>query len=364
MHSHRQLAPLLCTMVAGLISFPLYAQDPDTGSVTGHVYCADTQKPARFATIRLQPVDSVEGTASTSGSGNSRIFFQRNFGGHGGFATTGSDGSFRMTGVSPGDYYADVTMPGYVQPLRGLLRDSQNLSAADRDRMTGELTRVSVAANQAANVQVMIYRGATIGGTVSFDDGAPAAGVPVQAFVLTATAPGTQPAGSTQRQSFAGFAQTDDRGQFRITGLADGTYIVSAAPRSIFPIYYGNTIERTSAKKIDVHTGDEVPGADIQIPAAGLHRVSGVVISQQDGHALSRASVRLQLSSGDATSIAATTASDGTFVFNAVPDGKFTVQLSNAYDSSTHMGYTSSGEALEVSGTDISDLIVNAAPSH
>lgn len=346
MRSHRQLASLLWAVVAGLVIFAAQAQDRDTGTVTGHVYCADTQKPARFANLRLQPVDAQGGR----------------FGFRGGFATTGSDGSFRITGVSPGDYYADVTMPGYVQPLRGLLRDVENLASADRDRLTGQLTRVSVAANQTASVQIMLYRGATISGSVSFDDGAPAAGVSVQAFLLT-TGAQTQGAGGA-RQSFAGFAQTDDRGQFRLTGLADGTYTVFAAPRSIFPIYYGNTIERSKAKKLDIHAGDEVPGADIQIPAAGMHSVSGVVVSQQDGHTLSRASVQLRLTSGDTGTISATTAQDGTFTFNAVPDGKFTVQLSNAYDPSTRMGYTSSGQSLEVNGTDISDLVVNAAPSN
>jgi Carboxypeptidase regulatory-like domain len=209
----------------------------------------------------------------------------------------------------------------------------------------------------------MIYRGATISGTVSFDDGAPAAGVALQAFVLPSNS-SAQAASSTQQQSFAGFAQTDDRGQFRLTGLADGTYIVFAAPRSIFPIYYGNTIERSHAKKLDVHAGDELPGVDIQVPAAGMHSVSGVVVSKQDGHALSRASVQLHLSSGDTGTISATTAPDGTFTFNAVPDGKFTVQISNAYDPTTRTGYTSSGQALEVDGTDVSGLVVNAAPSN
>jgi hypothetical protein len=245
-----------------------------------------------------------------------------------------------------------------------MLRDLQNLTPADRDRISAQLTRVNVAANQAANVQVMIYRGATISGTVSFDDGTPAAGVSIQAFVLATNSTGTQTASATQQQSFAGFAQTDDRGQFRVTGLADGTYVVFAAPHSIFPVYYGNTIERSKAKKLDVHAGDEVPGTDIQVPAGGMHSVSGVVVSQQDGHALPRASVQLKLSSGDTGTISATTGSDGTFTFSAVPDGKFTVELSNAYDPSTRVGYTSAGQPLEVNGTDVSDLVVNAAPQN
>jgi Carboxypeptidase regulatory-like domain len=346
MRGRRQFAPLLCTVVAGVVALPVPAQYGDTGTVTGHVYCADTQKPARFASIRLQPVEAQGGRS----------------GGRGGFATTGSDGSFRMTGVTPGDYYADVMMPGYVQPLRGMLRDLSSLSSADRDRVNSQLTRVSVASNQAANVQVMIYRGATISGTVSFDDGSPAAGVSIQAFVLATSTTGAQATGNTQQQSFASFGQTDDRGQFRVTGLANGTYIVSAALHSLFPIYYGNTIERGKAKKVDIHAGDEVPGADIQIPAAGMHSVSGVVVSQQDGHALPRASVQLRLSSGDTSGISAITDPDGTFTFSAVPDGKFTVQILNAYDPTTRKGYSSAGQALEVNGTDVSDLVVNAAP--
>jgi hypothetical protein len=339
MRGHRRFAPLFgALLLAGLFA---HAQG-DTGTVSGHVYCADTQKPARFANIRLQSVDSQGGR----------------FGG--GFATTGSDGSFRITGVTPGDYYADVMMPGYVQPVRGLLNDSANLPQADRDRIASQLTRVSVGANQTANVQVMIYRGGAINGIVSFDDSAPAAGIAVQALILPASAAGAQATASMQQATFAASARTDDRGQFRLTGLADGTYIVSASPRSIFPIYYGNTIERSNAKRLDVHAGDEATGADIQIPVVGMHRVSGVVDSQQDGHPLARASVQLRLSSGDNGTISATTASDGSFIFNAVPDGKFTVLVLNAYDPTTQAGYTSSGQALEVNGTDITDLVVNA----
>jgi hypothetical protein len=344
MRGHRHFAPLLCAAIL-LLAFSAHAQYSDTGMVIGHVYCADTQKPARFANIRLQAMDGQGGRF-----------------GSGGFATTGSDGSFRITGVAPGDYYADVMMPGYIQPLRGMLNDMANLPPADRDRITAQLTRVSVAANQTANVQVMIYRGGTVNGTVSFDDGAPAAGVAVQALILAASTSGAQTTANTQQATFAAFSRTDDRGQFRLTGLTDGTYIVLAAPRSIFPIYYGNTIERSHAKRLDVHAGDEATGADIQIPVVGMHRVTGVVTSQQDGHPLARASVQLRLSSGDNGTISAMTTSDGSFTFNAVPDGKFTVLVLNAYDPTTHAGYASPGQAVEVSGTDVTDVVVNATP--
>lgn len=339
-----------CTSLLGLVALPgmafvATAQNDEMGTVGGRVYCADTQKPARFATIRLQSVDSQGGR-----------------GGGGGFGTTGSDGSFRITGVAPGDYYADVTMPGYVQPLRGRFSDWQQLSSAERDHIASQLTRVSVSGNQSVTVQVTIYRGATISGAISFDDGSPAPGVPVQAFTAapdtTTSSQPTQTA-STARQ-FGGAAMTDDRGQYRLNGLSDGIYTVQATPRSIFPVYYGNTIELQSAKKLDVHSGDDTSGIDIVVPATGMHHVTGIVASQQDGHAISRASVHLQLSSGQGTSISAVTGPDGSFAFNAVPDGKFTIQLANAYDATTHTSYAAADQTFEVNGTDVTDLVVNA----
>jgi hypothetical protein len=63
MRSHRQLASLFVTLVAALIVHFAAAQSSDTGNVTGHVYCADTQKPARFANVRLQSVDVTSNAA-------------------------------------------------------------------------------------------------------------------------------------------------------------------------------------------------------------------------------------------------------------------------------------------------------------
>ena len=348
MRNRRRTASLLCAVGLAAIATCVNAQSADSGVVMGRVYCADTQKPARFATVRLQPVDDQ----ATRGAG-----------GGSGFGTTGSDGSFRITGVSPGDYYAEVTMPGYIQPLRGRLGDLQEMSSAERERIVAQLTRVSVPANQSVTVQVTIYRGATVGGAVSFDDGSPAPGVPVQAFTAppdTSTSSQATQTGSPTTRQFGAAAMTDDRGQFRLTGLSDGIYTVQATPRSIFPVYYGNTIELQKAKKLDLHAGDDTTGVDIVVPANGMHRVSGVVVSQQDGHSLGRASVRLQLGSGQGASISAVTGADGVFTFNAVPDGKFAVQVSNAYDPSTHISYSSIAQPFEVNGTDVTDLVINA----
>ncbi|MCU1313689.1 MAG: hypothetical protein JWM54_1446 [Acidobacteriaceae bacterium] len=323
-----QLASLLCVITIGLSGLAARAQSGETATVTGHVYCADTQKPARFANVVLRPIDLQSGR----GAGGS------------GFATTGPDGSFRITGVAPGDYYAEVRMPGYLQPLRATGRDVLELTPADRDRLNALLTRVTVTAGQTATVQVTIYRGATISGTVSYDDGSPAPGMRIAPLALP-----------TGTNGFGISAQTDDRGQFRLTGLDEGTFTIFAEPRSSFPVYYGNTIERSSAKKLELHTGDEVSGADIQIPAAGMHRVSGFVVSQPDGLPVPHVALQMRLRSGDpAGLLTAFTAADGSFTFNAVPDGKFNVQVTG-----TSGDAGGGGQALDLHGGDVTDLIVN-----
>jgi hypothetical protein len=336
-----QLASLLCFIALLVAALVARAQNAETATVTGHVYCADTQKPARFANVVLLPVESQGGRGSR-GSG---------------FASTGSDGSFRIMGVAPGEYYAEVVMPGYLQPLRGGGRDAQELTPADRERLNAQLTRISVAAGQSVAVQVTIYRGATISGTVSYDDGSPAPGIRIVSLAVPPSTSG-QP-GAAQQSSFGSTAQTDDRGQFRLTGLDDGTFTIFAAPRSSFPIYYGNTIERGSAKKVELHAGDEVSGADIQIPAVGMHRVSGFVVSQPDGRPVPRVALQLRLRSGDPASLmTAFTAADGSFTFNAVPDGKFTLQVSGG-NSGSRGSPSNSGQAVEVNGGDATGLIVN-----
>lgn len=299
---------------------PAYAQTVDTGIVQGRVYCSDTQRPARFVHLRLQPIGGIGDR-----------------GARGGFANTGADGSFRIANVAPGEYYVEVTMPGYLDPLRGL-RDSPELSTSAREQLNGLVTRVSVTAGQSATATVTIYRGGSIDGHVSYDDGGPAAGVSVQAFDASTT-PSTGASGSS------GYATSDDRGEFRITGLADGTYLVYAAPRSVFPVYFGNTIDRSHARTLEIRAGAEVSGADIEIPAIAMHRVGGVLLGD-DGHALAHTPLQMRLSSGGTTSITAISATDGTFVFPAVPDGSFVLQTPGGQ------------QALTISGSDLSDLVI------
>jgi len=83
------------------------AKKPDAtkGAVTGVVICADTGKPARFATVNLVSVPKKdaktdEQTPDTEGT------------------TTDLDGRFRLEAVEPGQYLAYATLEGYLDPER------------------------------------------------------------------------------------------------------------------------------------------------------------------------------------------------------------------------------------------------------
>ncbi len=348
----RAALSVISLLVCLLAGFPAaWAQvGGQGGSVYGHVFCADSQKPARFAIVRLQPA-----RAEANGFGMGFVM-----------ATTGSDGSFEMTGVAPGEYYVEATLAGYVQPMRGMrAEDLQQLPQAEQDRITAQMTRVSVPANQAVSAQVTIYRGGVLSGTVAYDDGSFAPGVFIMAIPSDPdlTTGAASPA-VVRPHRFGNSNQTDDRGRFRITGLPDGVYTVQAWPRTMLPTFLGNTVSRTRAKRVQIRGGDEHSGLDIQVPVVGLHRVAGVVVAQKDGHALPRTSVSLRIE-GDAgdTEISTSAGPDGSFVFPTVPDGRYTANVSGAYDQTTHTSYRGTSAEVEVNGADAPDLLLNLMPN-
>lgn len=323
---------------------------PGTGSVTGHVYCADTQKPARFAEVRL---------ASVPQSGAGGFGGGERFGGMG-RATTGPDGSFLLENVPPGDYLITARTPGYIDTGRLLMSTViRNPNDPPPAALVSLLTSVHVTAGQPATASVTIYRGAVLAGVVSYDDGTPAYGVTVSALA----ADGTQTGAS---------AMSDDRGVYRVTGLLDGTYILQARPfgpnwTRPLPVYYGNTLMKTAAKKLEVKAGDERDGLDLQIQVSNLRQVSGIVQSAKDGHGLGRATISMTLTGEGGEAMNTSSLPDGSFRFQNVPDGKFTVSVSGAQDHNTSgdssLSYGGAQQNIEVHGGDIDHVVFNLTTS-
>jgi hypothetical protein len=96
-----------------LVLLPLLATaQPATKNaaiVTGHVYCADTNAPARLAVVMLEPV-SVLGQGNADVRGPQELI-------HADAVQTGLDGSFTIPNVESGTYYVLAYKPGYLSPL-------------------------------------------------------------------------------------------------------------------------------------------------------------------------------------------------------------------------------------------------------
>ena len=98
-----------CLLLAGCNKFQHKAPDPTKGVVTGIVLCADTGKPARFATVTLTAAPKA-GEKSDEGDPLPAAEI----------TATDLDGRFRIEAVRPGRYYAFATLEGYLDPALAL----------------------------------------------------------------------------------------------------------------------------------------------------------------------------------------------------------------------------------------------------
>jgi hypothetical protein len=86
------------------------------GSLSGTVYCADTNQPARLASIYLIRI-------SESGVGNESR------------GQTDLDGRFALSHIELGDYYVAAVMPGYVNVLSSLTKPHLDAMTPDEAPM-------------------------------------------------------------------------------------------------------------------------------------------------------------------------------------------------------------------------------------
>lgn len=300
------------------------------GAVTGHVYAADTQRPARFADVEL--VQEQEIDRGGRGRGVNYNSAAR--------ARTALDGSFRIENVPPGDYYVVASMTGYVSPVMVARMTQQPLSGAPQTH---------VAANNASDVVVTMERGAVVTGRVTYDDGTPVSGAPVRLFgVGSPSSTGgvvNMFAGGFGGISFGGgFTQTDDRGVYRVMGVAPGKYVVSTivqtetvgegrTNRQVFrmpqslTVYAPTTMHKAEAQVVEIHGGETVDGVDVRVGLNGLHAVKGTVTSKADGHALNAGFVSLFDTSDNSALRTATVDADGSFRMDYIPTGSYRLDV-------------------------------------
>jgi hypothetical protein len=163
---------------------PAAADAPDAGGTD----------PVRFATITLTPA------------------------GGGASVTTHADeaGRFALTAIPPGRYRVVASKAAHLAMEHG----------ATKPGRPG--VPIQIAAGAAVDVTLTLPRGGVITGRVVDDRGAPLVNAVVRALVLRSGPDGPSLAaapGATPPESI-----TDDRGEYRVYGLAPGDYFVGATP--------------------------------------------------------------------------------------------------------------------------------------
>jgi hypothetical protein len=224
---------------------------------------------------------------------------------------TDAQGFYRFEAVADGDYSVELTREGY--------RHLNRTSTARRPVHV-------VSGGHPIRVEERMRRTAEISGRV-LNHGKPLPAADLQLLLAG---------------NFIGQVQRSDaRGEFRFRDVDPGTYILSARATRASPpppeedgrkmgfvrTWYPSAPDASAAARIVVTPGGDLYGQDIELRAVPVHRVSGRVLAI-NGEPVSGTAVKADPPEEFATAefeLSATSGEDGSFAFEAVPDGNWRI---------------------------------------
>ena len=364
-----------------------------TATVTGHVVCADTQRSARFAQVSLIPATEGDDGGFEGGFG----------GGRGGrlSARTDLDGNFSVPGVPPGDYYVTGQLTGYINEAPAVQAAlNATTSSPTAASFPADVPKIRVGSG-GASAQLSLARGAVVAGTVLWDDGSPAAGVGVGVVVAPSSTTGVSSNAQPNNANFGGGfggnfgggagTQTDDRGHFRLSGIAPGAYLVRASVQAPAPassnaggrnpgrtlnltVYAPDKLRRTDAATVTLTPGEERNDLAITMNLAALHSVSGAVGSASAP--VHSGTVRLTDTTDSSLTRTGNINLDGTFLVPYVPAGNYTLNAiassqapvygrggSNGPAAASTVRFQPLQESVTVTDSDLTGLSLNVTPT-
>jgi hypothetical protein len=254
------------------------------------------------------------------------------------------EGEFKATELGPGSYTISTIVPGYVVAMTDSERNHHH---------PGE------------NVTINLVKGGVITGRVTDAYGKPMVGVGVKAVKVRDLEGGQKYPGDSADWNTR---LTDDRGVYRLYGLAPGVYVVGASSdqSGLYGGFYPGREVMTwhpssppaTAKEIVVRSGEQVTGADIRHREERGHTISGTIISE-----LASERANIMLVSGAGRQLIGMTRPYATkgFEMFGVPDGEYemiafrTIRLESYFASSTP-------SRVVVKGADVSGVELKMAP--
>lgn len=324
------------------------AQRP-TGSITGRVITDDGQ-PVQTARVTLV------GAGGSSGLTRGRAMI-----------LTDEEGNFKIDGLDAMPYRIFVYSPGYV--------------AADQENFSGAPVAGTVSSNSyriGDFVTVSMTRGAVITGRVLTANGEPVVGIYVRVLKVRehdGRPPVGDPGPMVSLQN-----KTDDRGIYRIYGLAPGSYVVIAGGGAFSglqtpfdakaPVYHPSSTRETAAE-LTVRNGEELSGIDIRYRAdrgfAVSGRVTGAETSVRSQMSISLTTVSLRRASGGeviAQAVIPPNSPQNGFAFYGIAPGEYELEALRGGPQDDNPMF-SEARKVTVTAADVSGVTITmtAAPS-
>jgi uncharacterized surface anchored protein len=279
---------------------PLFAlgqsNSSSAGSIRGTVIDTKSSQPLNEATVSLH---SLQG----SGGWNS--------------VTTAADGSFAFRGLAAGRYRLSASRTGYV--------DSASRQRPGAEHANG--VTITVGAGQDVDdVVLRLAPTGVIAGRIINEREEPMPGVLVQTMR------------AVYRNGFREFSDarsgfTDDRGEFRVWGLAAGRYYVrvtnprrserDALPADVYaPIFYPGVVDPAQAQAVELHAGEELTGINFALSRSHTVHVKGRILTSNAAPA-KEAQITLSQTGNSSYSLDAETDATGKFDMPSVPPGSY-----------------------------------------
>ncbi len=348
---------------------------PSNTTIRGKVFYEDDGKPVRRSVV---------------------VFFKLKGGGEP-QTLTDENGNFEIKNIQAGSYFPMAFSAGIVNLFSSL--DFEKLDGPQNERevfVDASRGFQEVIADGKTNLEIKlpVKRGGAIGGKVTYSDGTPAIGRPIQ--LLRKVNGKLQPVISDffclaqlNTSNSASCYQTDDRGMYRFTGLPAGEYFIrvseptfhggkfsryiggpNSAMAMMFGVgtflntYYPDTIDSEQAKSVKIELGKEQKDVNVTIPEWKLYKISGKVVSSKDGKPV-KARVYISQKNNVLTAIsfpnsdsfrpAAETDENGNWIFKEIPRGQYTIQIepinADSYNYASNTYNTVSNAANYASNT-------------
>jgi len=347
------LAALMISVMMGVAAGQTASQsdesnstNPNANSITGRVLTTSGQ-PVTNATVLVSRLNSPSPARPVPTDGT---------------------GSFKIAGLEPGVFSVTAYAAAYVLP------------PADSETSQPTYYRVG------DSVTLTMTKGAVINGTVTDTDNQPVVAVRVRAMMIR------DDKGKPANGSIAIERLSDDRGVYRLFGLAPGVYVVSAGGGGggggfgggpgggrggpggggvgfagpVTGVYdrdaptFSPSSMRDTAAEITVYANDEISNVDIKFRKDPGHSVSGTVNSPPAPAGYARTSVTLTRAKNPDEVVASYPARGAAFEFRGVADGEY--ELSAQTSMGPNDTAVSLPRKITVNGANVTRIALTTSP--